>query len=93
MNKRVFLAGVLSAVAMFLWSGIAHMALPLGKAGVQQIDKEDDADHIAVYTQHAGLLHVSENDAGNAGDRVSEEGRHGTVGNDDLFPVPRLFIR
>jgi hypothetical protein len=41
MNKRVFLAGVLSAVAMFLWSGIAHMALPLGKAGVQQIDKED----------------------------------------------------
>jgi hypothetical protein len=26
---------------MFLWGGIAHMALPLGKAGVQQIDKED----------------------------------------------------
>ena len=41
MNKRVFLAGVLSAVAMFLWSGIAHMALPLGEAGIQQIDKED----------------------------------------------------
>jgi hypothetical protein len=38
---RVFLAGVLSAVAMFLWSGIAHMALPLGQAGVQQIDKEE----------------------------------------------------
>src|SRR6266850_1377456 len=41
MNKRVFLAGVLGAAAMFLWSGIAHMALPLGEAGVQQIDKED----------------------------------------------------
>jgi hypothetical protein len=41
MNKRVFLAGVLGAVAMFLWSGVAHMALPLGEAGVQQIDKED----------------------------------------------------
>jgi hypothetical protein len=41
MNKRVFLAGVLGAVAMFLWSGLAHMALPLGEAGVQQIDKED----------------------------------------------------
>jgi len=41
MNKRVFLAGVLGAVAMFIWSGIAHMALPLGEAGIQQIDKED----------------------------------------------------
>jgi hypothetical protein len=41
MTTRVFLAGVLSAVAMFLWSGIAHMALPLGEAGIQQIDKED----------------------------------------------------
>jgi len=41
MNKRVFLAGVLGAVAMFLWSAIAHMALPLGEAGIQQIDKED----------------------------------------------------
>jgi len=41
MNKRVFLAGVLGAVAMFIWSSIAHMALPLGEAGVQQIDKED----------------------------------------------------
>src|SRR5260370_6963264 len=41
MNKRVFLAGVLGAVAMFLWSGLAHMVLPLGEAGVQQIDKED----------------------------------------------------
>jgi len=41
MNKRVFLAGVLGAVAMFIWSAIAHMALPLGEAGVQQIDKEE----------------------------------------------------
>jgi hypothetical protein len=41
MNKRVFLAGVLGAAAMFIWSAIAHMALPLGEAGVQQIDKED----------------------------------------------------
>ena len=40
MNKRVLLAGVLGAVAMFLWSAIAHMALPLGEAGIKQIDKE-----------------------------------------------------
>ena len=40
MNKRVLLAGVLGAVAMFLWSSIAHMALPLGEAGMQYIDNE-----------------------------------------------------
>lgn len=40
MNKRVLLAGVLGAVAMYVWTFIAHMALPLGEAGVKQIDKE-----------------------------------------------------
>jgi len=40
MNKRLFLTGVLSAVAMFIWSGIAQ-ALPLGEVGIQQIDKEE----------------------------------------------------
>src|SRR5438874_437364 len=40
MNKRLVLAGVLGAVAMFLWSFIAHMALPLGEAGIGQIDNE-----------------------------------------------------
>src|SRR5260370_7154826 len=41
MNKRVLLAGVLGAVAMFAWSAIAHMALPLGEAGIKPIDKEE----------------------------------------------------
>jgi hypothetical protein len=40
MNKRVLLAGVLGAVAMFLWSFVAHTFLPLGEAGIKQIDKE-----------------------------------------------------
>ncbi|HEV2690768.1 MAG TPA: hypothetical protein VGV35_19565 [Bryobacteraceae bacterium] len=40
MNKRVLLAGVLGAVAMYLWIFIAHMALPLGEAGIQQISNE-----------------------------------------------------
>jgi len=40
MNKRVVLAGVLGAVAIFLWTFLAHMALPLGEAGVRQIDNE-----------------------------------------------------
>jgi hypothetical protein len=41
MNKRVLLAGVLCAVAMFLWSAVAHMALSLGEAGIRQIPKEE----------------------------------------------------
>src|SRR6266404_2817878 len=40
MNKRVLLAGVLGAVAMFLWSFVAHDLLPLGEAGIKQIDNE-----------------------------------------------------
>jgi hypothetical protein len=40
MNKRVILAGVLGAVAMFFWTFLAHMVLPLGEAGVKQIDNE-----------------------------------------------------
>jgi hypothetical protein len=34
-TTRIFLAGLLGAVAMFVWTSIAHMALPLGEAGVQ----------------------------------------------------------
>lgn len=34
-TTRIFLAGILGAVAMFAWTSIAHMALPLGEAGVQ----------------------------------------------------------
>ena len=40
MSKRVILAGVLGAVAMFLWTTIAHMVLPLGEAGIKMIDNE-----------------------------------------------------
>lgn len=40
MNKRVVLAGILGAVAMFVWTSVAHMVLPLGEAGIQQIDNE-----------------------------------------------------
>lgn len=41
-TTRIFFAGVLGAVAMFAWTAIAHMALPLGEAGVQNT-MDDDA--------------------------------------------------
>jgi len=38
--KRIFLAALLGAIAMFIWTSIAHMALPLGEAGIGEIPNE-----------------------------------------------------
>ncbi len=38
--KRVLLAGVLGGIAMFVWTSVAHMILPLGAIGVQEIPNE-----------------------------------------------------
>jgi hypothetical protein len=40
MTKRVLLAGVLGAIAMFLWMSVAHMVLPLGEVGISEIPNE-----------------------------------------------------
>jgi hypothetical protein len=40
MGKRVILAGILAGVGMFVWSTIAHVALPLGEAGVKRVPNE-----------------------------------------------------
>lgn len=40
MMKRVLLAGVLGGIAMFVWSSIAHIALPLGRTGIREIPNE-----------------------------------------------------
>jgi hypothetical protein len=40
-NKRTLIAGLLGAVAMYFWVFLAHMALPLGEAGIRQIDNEE----------------------------------------------------
>jgi hypothetical protein len=37
---RILAAGVLGGTAMFIWSSIAHMALPLGEAGVREVPNE-----------------------------------------------------
>ena len=37
---KILLAGLLGAVAMFIWTSIAHMALPLGEAGISEIPNE-----------------------------------------------------
>ena len=40
MAKRVLLAGILGGIAMFAWSFIAHMVLPLGMTGFREIPNE-----------------------------------------------------
>jgi hypothetical protein len=40
MTTRVFLAGVFGGIAMFIWSSIAHMALPTAEAGISEIPNE-----------------------------------------------------
>jgi hypothetical protein len=39
-TTRIILAGVLGAIAMFIWSSIAHMVLPLGHAGTRELPNE-----------------------------------------------------
>ena len=41
-TTRILLAGLFGAIAMFAWTAIAHMALPLGEAGVQNTMNDDD---------------------------------------------------
>jgi uncharacterized membrane protein YkgB len=37
---RTLVAGILGGIAMFIWSSIAHMVLPLGEAGIREIPNE-----------------------------------------------------
>ncbi|PYI78486.1 MAG: hypothetical protein DMF05_11945 [Verrucomicrobia bacterium] len=39
-RMRVLLAGILGGIVMFIWTSIAHMALPLGEAGITEIPNE-----------------------------------------------------
>ena len=40
MTKRVLLAGLLGGMAMFAWTSVAHMLLPLGDAGVKELPND-----------------------------------------------------
>jgi hypothetical protein len=40
MTTRIFFAGVLGGIVMFIWTSIAHVALPLGDAGIREIPNE-----------------------------------------------------
>src|SRR5213595_2763264 len=37
---KILLPGILAGIVMFIWNSIAHMALPLGEAGLREIPNE-----------------------------------------------------
>lgn len=41
MSTRILLAGILGGVVMFIWSFVAHEALPIGELGVKMMPNED----------------------------------------------------
>ncbi|MBI2683395.1 MAG: hypothetical protein HYX26_09320 [Acidobacteriales bacterium] len=41
MAKKIVIGGVLAALAMFLWSSVAHVALPIGMMGLSTTPNED----------------------------------------------------
>ena len=55
MSGRFFLAGILGGVVMFIWTSIAHMALPLGGAGVRELPNESTV--LAALQSNLGESH------------------------------------
>jgi hypothetical protein len=39
-TPRILLAGILGGIAMFIWTSIAHMVLPLGETGISEMKNE-----------------------------------------------------
>ena len=37
---RILFAGIIGGIVMLIWTSIAHMALPLGEAGISEIPNE-----------------------------------------------------
>ena len=37
---KILFTGVLGGIVMFIWTSVAHMALPLGEAGIAEIPNE-----------------------------------------------------
>ena len=41
--KKVLLPGILGGIAVFVWSFISHMVLPIGEMGVKAVNANEDA--------------------------------------------------
>lgn len=56
MTTRIFVAGIIGGVVMFIWSFIGHDVLPLGQAGVSRLPNEQGLrDSLAADVKNRGL--------------------------------------
>ena len=37
---KILVTGILGGIVMFIWTSVAHMALPLGEAAIREIPNE-----------------------------------------------------
>jgi hypothetical protein len=51
MSKKILLAGILGGLALFAWESVAHMALPLGEAGIRGFG-EHEAPLFTAFKDH-----------------------------------------
>ena len=51
MSKNILLAGILGGLALFAWESVAHMALPLGEAGIRGFGDHETA-MMAAFKEH-----------------------------------------
>ncbi len=81
MTKRVLLAGLLGGIAMYVWTAIAHMILPLGEAGIQEIPNEQAVlAVIAIVTwAYRGTVSVSRYGPGTGCHQATETGSHESI--------------
>jgi len=49
-KTRILLAGLFGGLIMFIWASIAHMALPLGRVGISQINSNESTVLDALHT-------------------------------------------
>jgi hypothetical protein len=103
MSKRIFLAGVAGGLALFIWSAVSHMVLPLGEVGVKSLPDTVVSAMTASLTAGGfyffpGMAPSAQDDpeAMAAWTRRYEEGPRGILvywpGSTKAF-APMLFVR
>src|SRR5689334_12742088 len=87
MDARVMRAGAFGAVAMFLWTFVAHMLLPFGEAGVKQIRNEKALlEQMKITLPEPGLYMFPEMPAGESQDQYQQKLANGPSGLMAYFP-------
>ena len=59
---RILLAGIVGGIVMFIWTSIAHMALPLREAGINEIPNDSavlSAMQSSIGDKHENLFRQS----------------------------------